>query len=116
MDKIFLWLGRGHDSKLEIFKDKRRFCHKAKVKVKNFLVEVSYSQKLSCSKISYSKKFRVTAAISVTRFGEKVLAQSANSIAVSKGTLDDGIKSNSNAKKSDRSCRNGVDTATGFLE
>ena len=58
----------------------------------------------------------MTAAIPVTRFREKVLAQSANSIAASKGTLDDGIKFNSNAKKSDRSCRNDVDTATGFLE
>ena len=40
----------------------------------------------------------VTAAIPVTRFGRKVLAHSANSIAVLKGTLDDGIKFNSKAK------------------
>ena len=58
----------------------------------------------------------MTAAIPVTRFVKKALAQSANSIAVSKGTLDDGMKFNSNAKKFDRSCRNRVDTATGFLE
>ena len=58
----------------------------------------------------------VAAAIPVTRFEGKVLAHSANSIAVSKGTLDDGIKFNSEAKKSDRSCTNGVDTATGFVE
>ena len=43
----------------------------------------------------------VTAAIPVTRFGGKVLAHSTNSIAVSRGTLDDGFKFNSNAKKSD---------------
>ena len=43
----------------------------------------------------------VTAAIPVTPFEEKVFAHSANSIAVSKGTLDDGIKFHSNAKKSD---------------
>ena len=58
----------------------------------------------------------VTAAISVTQFEKKVFAHSANLIAVSKGTLDDGIKFNSYAKKSDRSCRNGVDTAIDFLE
>ena len=58
----------------------------------------------------------MTAAIPVTRFWGKVLAHSANSIAVTKCTLDDGIKFNSDAKKSDRSCRNGIDTATGFLE
>ena len=58
----------------------------------------------------------MTAAISVTRFEKKVFAHSANSIAASKGTLDDGIKFNSYAKKSDRSCRNGVDTAIDFLE
>ena len=56
----------------------------------------------------------VTAAIPVTMFGGKVLGHSANSKAVSKGTLADGIEFNSDAKKSDRSCRNGVDTATGF--
>ena len=43
----------------------------------------------------------MTAAIPVTRFGEKILALSANSITVSKGTLDDGIKFNLNAKKFD---------------
>ena len=58
----------------------------------------------------------MTAAIPVTRFGGKVLAHSANSIAVSKGTLNDGIKFVSNAKKSNRSCRNGVDTGTDFLK
>ena len=58
----------------------------------------------------------VTAAIPVTRFGEKVLAHSANATAVSKGTRDGGIKFNSDAKKSDRSCTNGADTATDFLE
>ena len=58
----------------------------------------------------------MTAAIPVTRFGGKVLAHSANSIAISKGILDDGVKFNSDAKKSDRSCRNGVDTATGFSD
>ena len=63
-----------------------------------------------------SKIFYVTATIPVSRFGGKVLAHSENSIAILKGTLDDGIKFNSDAKKSDRSCRNGVDTATGFLE
>ena len=52
----------------------------------------------------------MTAAIPVTRFGGKVFAYNANSIVVSKGTLDNGIKFNSGAKKSDRSCRNGVDT------
>ena len=52
----------------------------------------------------------------VTRFEGKVLAHSANSIAVSKDTLDDGIKYNSEAKKSDRSRKNGDDTTTGFLE
>ena len=56
------------------------------------------------------------AAIPVTRFGEKVLVHSANSTLVSKRTLDDGIKFNSNAKKSDRSYRNGVDTGTDFVE
>ena len=65
---------------------------------------------------SSNYKFLVTAAIPVTQFGGKVLAHSANSIAVSKGTLDDIIKFNSDAKKSDRSRRNGVDTATVFLE
>ena len=58
----------------------------------------------------------MTAAIPVTGFERKVLAHSENSIAVSKGTLDDGIKFNSDANESDRSCRNGVDTGTGFLE
>ena len=58
----------------------------------------------------------MTAAIPATRFGGKVLAHSANSIAVSKGTLDNGIKFNSDAKKSNRSFRNGVDTGTGFLQ
>ena len=58
----------------------------------------------------------VIAAIPVTRIGGKVLAHSANPIAVSKGTLNDRIKFNSSAKKSDRICRNSVDTATGFLE
>ena len=57
-----------------------------------------------------------TAAIPITRFGGKVLVHSANSIAVSKCTFDHGIKLNSNAEKSDRSCRNGLDTATGFLK
>ena len=56
------------------------------------------------------------AVIPVIWLGGKVLAHSANSIAVSKGTLDDGIKFNLEAKKSDRSCGNGVDTATAFLE
>ena len=51
----------------------------------------------------------MTAAIPVTRFGGKVFAYNANSIVVSKSTLDNGIKFNSGAKKSDRSCRNGVD-------
>ena len=58
----------------------------------------------------------VTAAIPVMRFGGKVLVHSANSIAVPKGILDDGINFNSYAKKYDRLCWNGVDTATGFLE
>ena len=62
------------------------------------------------------KKLFATAAIPVTRFGGKVLAHSANSIAVSKVTFNHEIKFNSDAKKSDRLCRNGVDTATGFLE
>ena len=66
--------------------------------------------------IKNTEKNAVTAAIPVIRFGRKVLAHRANSIVVSKGTLDDGIKFNSSAKKSDRSYRNGVDTATGFLK
>ena len=61
-------------------------------------------------------KNAVAAAIPVTRFGGKVLAHSANSIAVSKGTLDDGIKFNLSVKKFHRSCTNSVDIATGFLE
>ena len=43
----------------------------------------------------------MTAAIQVTPFEGKALAHSANSIAVSKGTLNDGIKCNSEAKKFD---------------
>ena len=58
----------------------------------------------------------VTTAIPVTQFGVKVFARSANSIALSKGTLDDGIKFNSDEKKSHRSCWNGVHAATGSLE
>ena len=54
--------------------------------------------------------------IPVTRFWEKVLAHSANSIAVLHSTLNDGIKFNSDEKKSDRSCSNGLNTATSFLE
>ena len=57
-------------------------CSKVKATVKNFCV----------AKSATVKNFRVTAAIPVTRFGGKVLAHSANSIVVSKGTLDDGIK------------------------
>ena len=64
----------------------------------------------------FSGDFLVTAAIPGTRFGGKVLAHSANSIVLSKGTLDDGILFNSDAKKFNRSCRNGVNTATSFLE
>ena len=45
-------------------------------------------------------KNAMTATIPVIRFGEKVLSRSENSIAVSKGTLDDKIKFNSSAKKS----------------
>ena len=44
----------------------------------------------------------MTAAIPVTRFRGKVLAHKANSTAISKGTLDDGIKFNSDVKKFDR--------------
>ena len=66
--------------------------------------------------IKDTEKNAVTASIPVTRLGGKILAHSANSIIASKSTLDDGIKFNSSAKKSDRSCRNGVDTATDFLE
>ena len=51
----------------------------------------------------------MTASIPIKRFGD-----SANSIAVSKGTPNYGTKFNSDAKKSDRSCRNGVDAVTGF--
>ena len=65
---------------------------------------------VSCSRA----KDALTATIPIARFGGKVFAHWANSIAVSKGTLDDGIKSYSNAKKSDQSCRKGVDTAIGF--
>ena len=53
----------------------------------------------------------VTTTIPVTRFGGKVLAYSTNSIAVSKVALIDEIKFNSDAKKSDQSYKNGVDTA-----
>ena len=56
----------------------------------------------------------MTAAILVTRLRENVIGHSGNSIAVSKGIFDDGIKFNSNLKKSDQLCRNGVDIATGF--
>ena len=47
--------------------------------------------------------------------GEGLSAQR-NSIAVSKGTLDDRIKCNSETNESDLSYANGVDTETGFLE
>ena len=57
----------------------------------------------------------MTATISVTRFGGKALVHSSNSIAISEGTLDNGIKFNSDAKY-DQPCRNGIDTVTGFLE
>ena len=67
-----------------------------------------------CKFRTYSHIVDVTAAISVVPFGGKVLAHSANSIAVSKGILDDGIKFNSSAKKSDQSYRNGVDTTIVF--
>ena len=53
--------------------------------------------------IQNCQRMAVTAAIPVTRFGGKVLAHSANSIAVSKATLDDEIKFSSSAKKSDQS-------------
>ena len=79
-------------------------CSKANATIKN----------LRGAKSATVKNFRVTPAIPVTRFGGKVLAHSTNSIVVSIGTLDVGIKLNSKAKKSDRLCRNGVDTATGF--
>ena len=74
----------------------------------------NHSQNFHVAKSAAVKNFCQTAAIPVTGFGGKILVHSANLIVVSKGTLDDEIKYNSEAKKSDRSCRNGIDTAAGF--
>ena len=64
--------------------------------------------------IKDTEKNAVTAAIPITRFGGKVLAHSANSIAESKSTLVDEIKFNSSVKKSNRSYRNSVILRQGF--
>ena len=66
--------------------------------------------------IKDTEKNVVTAVIPVTRFRGKGLGTQCKLNRGIKGTLDDGIKFNSDAKNSDRWCRNGADTATGFLE